>query len=196
MPGIFGVFYYRSANAKTLETLKQFLPVPADALMQEFAEGATPGRDLRAHDSPPARGRRQAHVRVEPADRQGAADACSACYSWPNETNSSTFLRRPGLALGVAVGLVRQRVGIADVPDRDDRRKVVAPRAPPAPSAPARDRSLPSASVPIPATSPAATSSPPPGRRRTRPACSACRSARTWSARQSRTSTGAAAAHD
>ena len=42
MPGIFGVFYYRSANAKTLETLKQFLPVPAGGLMQEFAEGATP----------------------------------------------------------------------------------------------------------------------------------------------------------
>jgi hypothetical protein len=42
MPGIFGVFYYRSANAKTLETLKQFLPVPADALIKEFGEGATP----------------------------------------------------------------------------------------------------------------------------------------------------------
>ena len=42
MPGIFGVFYYRSANAKTLQTLKQFLPVPADALIQEFAEAATP----------------------------------------------------------------------------------------------------------------------------------------------------------
>ena len=42
MPGIFGVFYYRSANAKTLETLKQFLPVPADALLKEFGEGASP----------------------------------------------------------------------------------------------------------------------------------------------------------
>jgi hypothetical protein len=42
MPGIFGVFYYRSANARTLETLKQFLPVPADALVQEFREGVTP----------------------------------------------------------------------------------------------------------------------------------------------------------
>ena len=31
MPGIFGVFYYRSANPKTLEMLKQFLPVPAEA---------------------------------------------------------------------------------------------------------------------------------------------------------------------
>ena len=42
MPGVFGVFYYRSANTKTLEMLSQFLPVPVDALKQEFAAGATP----------------------------------------------------------------------------------------------------------------------------------------------------------
>ena len=42
MPGVFGVFYYRSANVKTLEMLSQFLPVPVDALKQEFADGATP----------------------------------------------------------------------------------------------------------------------------------------------------------
>jgi 5,10-methylenetetrahydrofolate reductase len=42
MPGVFGVFYYRSANAKTLEMLSQFLPVPVDALKQEFSQGATP----------------------------------------------------------------------------------------------------------------------------------------------------------
>jgi hypothetical protein len=42
MPGVFGVFYYRSANVKTLEMLSQFLPVPVEALKQEFAEGATP----------------------------------------------------------------------------------------------------------------------------------------------------------
>jgi 5,10-methylenetetrahydrofolate reductase len=42
VPGIFGVFYYRSPNPKTLETLKQFLPVPADALMKEFDAGASP----------------------------------------------------------------------------------------------------------------------------------------------------------
>ena len=41
-PGIFGVFYYRIANVKTLETLKQFLPVPTEGLITEFAEGATP----------------------------------------------------------------------------------------------------------------------------------------------------------
>jgi 5,10-methylenetetrahydrofolate reductase len=42
LPGIFGVFYYRSANTRTLETLREFLPVPIDALREEFAAGATP----------------------------------------------------------------------------------------------------------------------------------------------------------
>jgi hypothetical protein len=41
MPGVFGVFYYRSANARTLQTLSQFLPVPVDALTREFASGAS-----------------------------------------------------------------------------------------------------------------------------------------------------------
>jgi 5,10-methylenetetrahydrofolate reductase len=51
-PGIFGIFYYRSANPRTLKTLKEFLPVPVDALTREFAEGATPdevcARSIRA----------------------------------------------------------------------------------------------------------------------------------------------------
>ena len=42
MPGIFGVFYYRSANPKTLHLLREFLPVPVDDLAAEFAAGATP----------------------------------------------------------------------------------------------------------------------------------------------------------
>jgi hypothetical protein len=41
-PGVFGVFFYRSANPRTLEALRNFLPVPADALAQEFRAGATP----------------------------------------------------------------------------------------------------------------------------------------------------------
>ncbi len=40
-PGIFGVFYYRSANARTLGVLKDFLPVPAEGLTREFAAGAS-----------------------------------------------------------------------------------------------------------------------------------------------------------
>jgi 5,10-methylenetetrahydrofolate reductase len=42
MPGMFGVFYYRSAKPATLKTLSQFLPVPVDELQTEFAAGATP----------------------------------------------------------------------------------------------------------------------------------------------------------
>jgi len=41
IPGLFGVFYYRSANPKTLNVLREFLPVPVDELTQEFAAGAT-----------------------------------------------------------------------------------------------------------------------------------------------------------
>src|SRR4029079_12696972 len=42
LPGMFGVFYYRSSNAKTLETLRQFLPVPVEELGRECAAAATP----------------------------------------------------------------------------------------------------------------------------------------------------------
>jgi 5,10-methylenetetrahydrofolate reductase len=42
IPGLFGVFYYRSANPRTLDALKGFLPVPAEELTREFAGGATP----------------------------------------------------------------------------------------------------------------------------------------------------------
>jgi hypothetical protein len=42
LPGMFGIFYYRSANRKTLETLRAFLPVPIGELTAEFGSGATP----------------------------------------------------------------------------------------------------------------------------------------------------------
>lgn len=41
LPGAFGVFYYRSANPKTLAMLSRFLPVPVEQLASEFAAGAT-----------------------------------------------------------------------------------------------------------------------------------------------------------
>ena len=41
LPGVFGVFFYRSANLRTLKALASFLPVPAEALAREFASGAT-----------------------------------------------------------------------------------------------------------------------------------------------------------
>ena len=42
LPGVFGVFYYRSANPRTLQALKGFLPVPLEGLTREFAAGDTP----------------------------------------------------------------------------------------------------------------------------------------------------------
>lgn len=41
LPGMFGVFYYRSANRKTLSALSGFLPVPVEELTREFASGAS-----------------------------------------------------------------------------------------------------------------------------------------------------------
>jgi 5,10-methylenetetrahydrofolate reductase len=40
MPGVFGLFYYRSANPRTLQALREFLPVPVDGLRAEFEAGA------------------------------------------------------------------------------------------------------------------------------------------------------------
>lgn len=42
LAGIFGVFYYRSPNRRTLEALNGFLPVPIEGLVREFGEGLTP----------------------------------------------------------------------------------------------------------------------------------------------------------
>ena len=42
LPGVFGVFYYRSANPKTLNALRGFLPVPVEGLTRDFDSGATP----------------------------------------------------------------------------------------------------------------------------------------------------------
>jgi hypothetical protein len=41
LPGLFGVFFYRSANPRTLKTLQGFLPVPVEGLTREFAAGAS-----------------------------------------------------------------------------------------------------------------------------------------------------------
>ena len=41
LPAVFGVFFYRSANPRTLAALQSFLPVPAEGLARDFAGGAT-----------------------------------------------------------------------------------------------------------------------------------------------------------
>lgn len=40
-PGLFGVFFYRSANPRTLSRLADFLPVPARELTRDFEAGAS-----------------------------------------------------------------------------------------------------------------------------------------------------------
>ena len=45
-PGVFGVFYYWSAQPKTLGRLKNFFPVPIEELTREFDGGATPDEVL------------------------------------------------------------------------------------------------------------------------------------------------------
>jgi len=42
LPAVFGVFFYRSANRRTLEVLRSFLPVPAEELAREFDAGDSP----------------------------------------------------------------------------------------------------------------------------------------------------------
>jgi len=42
IPGIFGVFYYRTANPKTFAMLSRFLPVPVDELIRDFAANIPP----------------------------------------------------------------------------------------------------------------------------------------------------------
>jgi 5,10-methylenetetrahydrofolate reductase len=41
LPALFGVFFYRSANARTLRALEGFLPVPVEGLTREFGAGDT-----------------------------------------------------------------------------------------------------------------------------------------------------------
>jgi 5,10-methylenetetrahydrofolate reductase len=42
LPGVYGVFYYRSANPKTLSLLADFMTVPAEGLAREFGDGVPP----------------------------------------------------------------------------------------------------------------------------------------------------------
>lgn len=41
LPAVFGVFFYRSENPRTLGALKSFLPVPFEGLARDFASGAS-----------------------------------------------------------------------------------------------------------------------------------------------------------
>ena len=42
IPAVWGVFFYRSANRKTLERLSQFFPIPVEAILADFDSGLSP----------------------------------------------------------------------------------------------------------------------------------------------------------
>ena len=42
IPGVFGVFFYRSANTKTLGMLSRFIPIPVEGLKVDFESGMEP----------------------------------------------------------------------------------------------------------------------------------------------------------
>ena len=72
LPGVYGIFFYRSANPHTLQRLSRFLPVPAEAIVREFESGVTPeefcARTLRALRDAGAR-----HVYVSNLPIRGAS---------------------------------------------------------------------------------------------------------------------------
>lgn len=40
-PGVFGVFFYRSANPRTLNLLRNYLPVPEEGIIRDFQTGSS-----------------------------------------------------------------------------------------------------------------------------------------------------------
>ena len=99
IPGMFCVFYYRSANPKTLEILSTFMPVPVQGLIDEFATGATPvdvcARTIRALRV----ARRAAHLHLQSADarclrghsRRSRARAVSRSLQVPSAIDTDRF---------------------------------------------------------------------------------------------------------
>ncbi len=186
MPGIFGVFYYRSANPKTLAMLKQFLPVPVDGLRVEFGEGASAeevcARTIRGLR---AQGVRHFYVSNLPIGRArqtlekivGLAGLKAVRSHVPSNTNSSANgLPRPRLAFGSAVRFDRQALRIAGVADGHDDGGLERAGHRAGFAGASRDRSPPSAGWTSPSPWPEASGNRPPDRRRTtRPVVSSAR---------------------
>ena len=71
LPGLFGVFFYRSANRRTLEALQSFLPVPVEGSRGSSRKGRRRG-NLRADDPSADEGRRAALLHQQPAAVAGS----------------------------------------------------------------------------------------------------------------------------
>jgi hypothetical protein len=44
MPGVFGIFYYRSLRPRTLASLRRYFPIPEAQLRTEWSAGIAPER--------------------------------------------------------------------------------------------------------------------------------------------------------
>jgi len=84
IPGIFGVFYYRSSRPKTLSALGRFFPVPAAALQREFDEEGMDSDAVCARSIRALRGLGVRHVYVSNlpvADASARLDRIAALVS-------------------------------------------------------------------------------------------------------------------
>ena len=74
IPVVFGVFFYRSANPRTLETLGSFFPVPAAEVIGDFAAGMD-AEDICARTIRELRGAGAAKIYVSNLGNRGAGTA-------------------------------------------------------------------------------------------------------------------------
>jgi hypothetical protein len=168
LPGIFGVFYYRSANPRTIAALKNFLPVPAAGLTAEFGAGVSAeeicARTIRALRAAGARhfyvsnlpiGRaRQTMSRImelveeRPNDRRGMLDRPTPFPIFPRrQTPRSVDASSAGAPSTMAFDGERFRIArIAPPPSRRRARTIPARREPLGPAL--VTESLPSAEWP------------------------------------------------
>ena len=109
---MFGVFYYRSANPRTLDALKGFLPVPVEGLTREFAAGATPKTSARrrfARCWTPARS-----ISTSATCRSRARSRCSTSILDKSRSEGMTKVLRQ-VARGAQVGSVLAVLALAPV---------------------------------------------------------------------------------
>ncbi len=78
MPGLFGVFYYRSASPKTLERLSKFIPVPAKQLTRDFQDRGLTADEICARTIAALRGIGATRVYVSNLPTDEAAERLDA----------------------------------------------------------------------------------------------------------------------
>jgi hypothetical protein len=95
LPGMFSVFYYRSASPKTLATLNRFMPVPIQGLVDEFGSGSS-AVDVCARTISALRGLGVRHVCICNLPTQGAWATLSAILEKANSQVSTRSSQEPG----------------------------------------------------------------------------------------------------